>query len=58
MDADFDDSAWPLAVEYTAEQVRPKDGYDEIEWDRSAKLIWSEDLVQDNTLLCRIVIAD
>ena len=54
--ASFDDSAWPAATEHSEREVRPKDGYDEINWDNSAKLIWSSDLVQDNTLLCRLVI--
>lgn len=53
---DFDDSAWPTATEHTARAVSPKDGYDAIEWTSSAKLIWSDDLVQDNTLLCRMVL--
>lgn len=56
--ADFDDSGWPAAVEHSSQEVRPKDGYNEITWDTSAKLIWSEDLVQDNTLLCRVTIAE
>jgi hypothetical protein len=56
--ADFDDSAWPLAVEHTAREVGPKDGYDKINWDKSAKLIWSDDLVLDNTLLCRLVVTE
>lgn len=55
---DFDDSAWPAATEHSASEVRPKDGYDEIAWDSSAKLIWSDDLVQDNTLLCRMTIRE
>ena len=54
--ASFDDSAWPAATEHSEREVRPKDGYDEISWDDNAKLIWSSDLVQDNTLLCRLVI--
>ncbi len=53
---DFDDSLWPSASEHTERAVRPKDGYDRIDWDSSARLIWSNDLVQDNTLLCRLVI--
>lgn len=53
---DFDDSEWPRAVEHNESDVRPKDGYDKIRWSRSAKLIWSADLIQDNTLLCRITI--
>lgn len=52
----FDDSNWPLAVEHSADEVRPKDGYNAITWDPSAKLVWSEDLVKDNTLLCRMKI--
>uniref|UniRef100_UPI00336557DB YHYH protein n=1 Tax=Candidatus Albibeggiatoa sp. nov. BB20 TaxID=3162723 RepID=UPI00336557DB len=54
--ATFDDSAWSFATEYTAAQVSPKDGYDEIFWDSTAKLIWADDLEQDNTVLCRLAI--
>ena len=46
------------AVEHSESAVRPKDGYDRIQWDRSSRLIWSNDLVQDNTLLCRLQIVD
>lgn len=53
---DFDDSLWPAATEYSEQTVRPKDGYDEITWDDSARLIWSNDLVRDNTLLCRLTV--
>lgn len=53
---DFDDSGWPAAVEHSKSEVRPKDGYDEIDWDSSVKFVWSDDLVQDNTLLCRMKI--
>ena len=52
----FDASAWPSAVEYTADAVGPKEGYDEIDWDATARFIWSSSLKQDNTLLCRAVI--
>lgn len=55
---DFDDSNWPMAIEHSKREVSPKDGYDEITWDQSAKLVWSEDLVLDNTLLCRMTIYD
>lgn len=51
---DFDDSTWPTATEHSVQAVGPKDGYDDISWDSSAKLIWSDDLVKDNTLLCRL----
>lgn len=54
--ASFDDSAWPFAVEHSESEVRPKDGYDRIRWDNAAELIWSGDLVQDNTVLCRMTL--
>jgi hypothetical protein len=50
---DFDDSAWANATEYSEASVGPKDGYDEIHWDASAKLIWGSDLETDNTIICR-----
>lgn len=55
--SNFDDSGWPMAVEHSKREVSPKDGYDEITWDQSAKLVWSEDLVFDNTMLCRMTIS-
>ena len=54
--ADFDDSAWTAATEYTEAVVSPKDGYDEITWDSGAKLIWGNDLETNNTLLCRFTL--
>lgn len=54
--ASFDDSAWQQATEYSAYQVRPKGGYDRIDWDSKAKLIWGDDLEKDNTVLCRLAI--
>jgi len=54
----FDDSHWPVATEHTVQAVSPKKGYDEITWDNNAKLIWSDNLVQDNTLLCRLTVAE
>ncbi|EPJ55413.1 MAG: hypothetical protein OFPI_03910 [Osedax symbiont Rs2] len=53
---DFNDSHWPAAVEYTERVVRPKDGYDRIRWAAAAKLIWTQDLEADNTLLCRVTL--
>ncbi|MEP0519011.1 MAG: PEBP family protein [Hyphomicrobiales bacterium] len=52
--SNFDDSAWPKALEYSENAVSPKQGYDKINWDNAARLIWSADLEQDNTLLCRV----
>ncbi len=52
----FDDSAWTPATEHSVQAVRPKHGYDEIEWDPSAKIIWSSDLEKDNTVLIRTTV--
>lgn len=54
--ADFDATDWPAATEHSVNAVSPKDGYDRISWDPSAKLIWGSDLETDNTILCRLVI--
>jgi hypothetical protein len=56
--AGFDASAWPKAIEYSAEMIGAKDGYDEVSWDASARLLWSSSLQQDNTLLCRVVVTE
>ena len=37
----------------TEGDVGPKDGYDAIDWDGSATLIWGTDLEIDNTVLLR-----
>ena len=50
--ADFDDSQWPQATEYTEERVNPKAPYFEADF-AGAKFIWSEDLDLDNTILFR-----
>ncbi|WP_299788480.1 PEBP family protein [uncultured Marivita sp.] len=52
----FDASAWPQATVYTAAQVDPKMGYDDIAWSSQAELIWGADLEQSNTVLCRLVV--
>ena len=49
----FDASAWAKATIYTEGQVGPKDGYYEVQWNPSAKLIWGPDLKMDNTILYR-----
>lgn len=53
---DFDDSSWPKATVHSARDVGPKDGYDRIKWDRSAKLIWGPDLKKNNILYCRTAV--
>lgn len=54
--AEFDASDWPHADVYSAAEVGPKDGYDEITWANGAKLIWGPDLEQSNTVLCRLTV--
>jgi hypothetical protein len=54
--AAFDDSTWPAATEYSEAAVRPKGGYDQIDWVSAARLIWTSDLETHNTLLCRLAI--
>ena len=53
---DFDDSGWTDTTVHSASDVDPKIGYDEIDWDDSAELIWGPDLETNNTILCRVTI--
>jgi hypothetical protein len=53
----FDDSGWAAATEWSAADVGPKDGYDEISWDPAAKLVWGSDLKIDNTILLRATVS-
>ncbi len=55
--ADFDDSHWANAAVYAAALVSPKDGYDQIDWQPTAQIIWGADLETVNTLLCRVTVA-
>lgn len=52
----FDDSGWDSATVHSFDEVRPKDGYDQITWDPSAEIIWTADLITDNTILCRLTV--
>ena len=52
----FNDSAWPSAVEHSEDDVRPRGGYDAIEWGDGARLIWGADLETHNTVLCRLTV--
>lgn len=54
--AGFDDAGWSAAHEYSERQVRPKQGYDRVRWDAKARLIWTGNLEQDNTILCRMTV--
>ena len=49
----FSDSKWAYAKQYTEEQVGVKEGYNEVNWNAQAKLIWSSNLKLDNTVLFR-----
>ncbi len=53
----FDDADWPNAAEHSIAAVDPKHGYDAVDWDSNARLIWSADLERDNTLLCRFTVS-
>lgn len=48
----FDDSAWPEAKEYSAEEVRPDGNFAQYDFN-GAKFIWSDDLALDNTVIFR-----
>jgi len=50
---DFDDSGWASATEWTEDAVSPRDGYDQVDWDPAATLVWGTDLEVDNTVLFR-----
>ena len=50
---DFVDTDWTTATEWSAADVSPKDGYNEIQWDDAAAFIWGSDLKVDNTVLLR-----
>ena len=50
--ANFDDSSWGHATEYTEERVNPKQPYYEADF-KGAKFIWTSDLDLDNTIIFR-----
>lgn len=52
----FDDSNWVAASLYRADQVGPKEGYNDIAWKPEAKFIWGPDLKTNNTVLCRVTV--
>lgn len=53
--ADFDDSAWALATEYTSERVGPDGDYVAGDF-TNAKFIWTSDLNLDNTVVLRTTV--
>jgi phosphatidylethanolamine-binding protein (PEBP) family uncharacterized protein len=54
--AGYDVSSWENATVYSAAEVGAKDGYLNINWDSSAKLVWTSSLKLDNTLLCKATV--
>ncbi|WP_380054268.1 PEBP family protein [Falsihalocynthiibacter sp. SS001] len=54
--ADFDTTSWPSATVYSAADVDPKFGYNEVNWSQDAQFIWGPDLEQSNTILCRLTV--
>lgn len=52
----FDDTNWSNAVIHSANAVRPHGGYTDVRWQAEARLIWTEDLEIDNTILCRFTL--
>lgn len=53
----FKDSKWSTAIEFSENEVGVKDGYFDIDWSPSSKLIWTSDLKLDNTILIRKTVA-
>ena len=53
----FKDSKWKNAIEFTEKEVGVKDGYFDIDWSSSSKLIWTSDLKLDNSILVRKTVA-
>ncbi len=52
--ADFDSSSWTATTVHAASDVDPKMGYDEVDWNANAELIWGPDLETNNTVLCKV----
>lgn len=49
----FIDKSWANAKIFSAEEVGPKEGYFQINWQGSAKFIWGNDLKLDNVIYFR-----
>jgi hypothetical protein len=54
--ADFDDSGWRRAREYSVEEIDPKQPFFDADF-RGAKFIWTDDVRLDNTVVFRTTIA-
>jgi len=55
--ASYSTKGWSNASVYTAAEVGVKEGYNDISWDSSAKLIWGPDLKLDNSILFRTTVS-
>ncbi len=55
---DFNDGAWTSSTIWSAAEVGPKDGYNNITWNPSAKFVWATDLHIDNTILLRLKVTE
>ncbi len=54
----FDDSTWTATTAHAASTVGVRGGYDLINWSSTAEIIWGPDLETDNTVLCRVTVAN
>lgn len=57
-DDTYDTSSWNNASTYSKEDVRPKDGYERVQWSPESKFIWTGDLKLDNTILCKVTLSN
>ncbi|MEO1041635.1 MAG: PEBP family protein [Pseudomonadota bacterium] len=55
-EAGFDDGDWIEATEYTKDEIGARFGYNDVAWDASARLIWTDDIDADNTILWRMTV--
>ena len=55
--AAFDDTSWSDATTFSADEVGPKDGYNDISWDSSAQFVWGPNLKTDNIVLVRTTVS-
>lgn len=53
----FNDKLWSYAKVFSAAQVSPKEGYNQIIWNNYAKFIWGKNLKLDNTIYLRKKVA-
>ena len=54
----FDATGWMTATEYTESEIGVKDGYNDVDWDPTARLIWGDNLKTQNAILWRAPIVE